>query len=431
MLKSIFIKLLCWLASRVVRRYRPRIVAITGSLGKTSAKEAIVTVLKEKFRVRGAIKNYNTEAGAALTIFGLPWPGRHWWNWLSVFYRGFALYLGRDKNYPEILILEMAADRPGDLRKLVHIATPEVAVVTAVGSAHLEFFGSLEKIAREKLTVPLSVPESGLAILDQDDVLVSAMQEKIKAPVKTYGLSEEAEIRALEPNIWEEEDEEYPRSLKGMRCKVALDGSVVPLAISGALGSGVVRAALAALAVGQHFGLHIVEMSATLSLHLPPPGRMRLIPGIKWTMLLDDTYNASLEATESALEVFSNLPAGRKIAVLGDMLELGHETVNAHYAIGRLAVESKTDLLFTIGTTARLIGIAAQHRGMDPVKIFHFDKAEAAGLKLQKLLQKGDVVLVKGSQAMRMEKIVKELMADPLQACSLLVRQDDAWACKT
>ncbi len=429
-MKSLFIKILCWLARRVVQKYHPRVVAVTGSIGKTSTKEAVKTVLREKFRVRATIKNYNTEVGVVLTILGLPLPGRRFLGWFRVLARGLRLWLWRSQEYPEILVLEFGADRPGDTRRLVSLITPEVAVVTAIGTAHLEFFGSIEKIAREKLVVPASVSANGLVILNQDDPLVLAMQNKLKAPVKRFGFTEEAEVRAGEIKIWEADDE-YPRSLLGMRCKVLVDGSMVPLTIGGALGPGVVSAALAALAVGYYFGLHTVEMAATLSHHIPPPGRMRLVSGIKGTMLIDDTYNASPEATSSALKVLAELPPSRKIAVLGDMLELGHEAVDAHHQIGRLVADQHLDFLITVGRTSRLIGVAAQHRGLDHEKIAHVDTAEEAGLLVQSMLQKGDVVLVKGSQAMRMEKVVKELMAEPLQACNLLVRQDAEWACRT
>ncbi len=424
-MKLFFIKILCWLARAVVQKYHPRIVSVTGSIGKTSTKEAIKTVLGPKFRVRAAVKNYNTESGLALTIFGLSCP-RYFFGWILILTRALRLLLWRDTAYPEVLILEMAADRPGDLRRLVAVATPEVAVVTAVGSAHLEFFGSLEKIAREKFVVPGSVGKNGLVVLNHDDVLVLAMRTKLKVPVKTYGLGEAADVRAIELNIWEADDE-YPRSLQGLRCKVSLEGSVVPVAVAGAVGPGVARAILAALAVGQHFGLHAVEMAEALTIHVPPSGRMHLVPGVKGTMLIDDTYNASPEAVTSAIQVLAGLPLSRKLVVLGDMLELGHETVDAHHAIGRLVAENNFDLLLTVGQTSRLIGVAAQHRGMDVRKITHVESAEVAGLWLKKFLQKGDVVLVKGSQAMRMEKVVKELMAEPLHACDLLVRQDAEW----
>lgn len=426
MLKIICIKFITWLAKRAVAKYQPRIVAVVGSMGKTSAKEAILTVLQQKFRVRGTVKNYNTELGVSLAILGVAAAGRNCFKWLRIFGHGLKLCFWKQTDYPEILVLEYGADRPGDIRRLLALAVPEVAVVTAVGLAHIEFFGSLDKIAREKIIVPQSVSASGLVILNYDNKLVLDMSSKLKAPVKTYGLIEGADLRAIEVGFWEVDDE-YPRSLNGMRAKVIAQGSMVPISVAGAIGYSIIRATLVALSVGEYFGLHIVEMTSFLSALQPPPGRMRLIPGIKGSMLIDDTYNASPEATESAVRVLGELPPSRKIVVLGDMLELGHEAVNAHHTIGKLVTENHFDLLVTVGKTARLIGVAAQHRGLDHKKIVHFDKPEAAGLYLQKIMQKGDVILIKGSQAIRMEKVVKELMAEPLRANELLVRQEPHW----
>jgi UDP-N-acetylmuramyl pentapeptide synthase len=183
----------------------------------------------------------------------------------------------------------------------------------------------------------------------------------------------------------------------------------------------------AAAVIGEQFSVPTEVITKQLAEHLPPPGRMRLIPGIKNTLLLDDTYNSSPVAVESALHTMNELKVkGRKIAVLGDMLELGSYSVQQHTRIGTMAAKL-TDVLFTVGVRSRATAQAALESGLPEDSFLQYDSAERAGKELQQWLEPSDVVLVKGSQSIRLERVVEEVMQDPEQASELLVRQNKEW----
>jgi UDP-N-acetylmuramoyl-tripeptide--D-alanyl-D-alanine ligase len=188
--------------------------------------------------------------------------------------------------------------------------------------------------------------------------------------------------------------------------------------------------ALAAAAVGAALGKDIAVIAQGLRSYVPPPGRMHLLPGIKGTTIIDDTYNSSPAAVSAALDTLAlikeNSGAGRRIAVLGDMLELGRHSVDEHRKIGAQAAK-QVDLLVTIGFRARDIAEGALDNGLDEKNILQYEDAHKAGDELAALVQEGDIVLVKGSQSMRMERTVKELMLEPERAGELLVRQDEEW----
>ena len=441
-MKNYLQKLLKILAKVVLKRYKPEIIGVTGSVGKSSTREAIFTVLSSEFNVRQSEKNYNNELGVPLTILGCKSANKSFLGWLIVIFKGLVLILFRSKSYPKILVLEMAADHPGDIKYLTSIAPCKVGVVTTVGEVHLEFFGSLENIVKEKQAIVTHLEKDGVAVLNADDKLVLGMQEKIKARVITFGFSPEAEVKAIEMalaglEVGGEKMEEgvTPESqwdLRewGVNFKLSYKGNVVPVFLPRVLGKQQVYAALAGAAVGLVYGLNLVQISKALENYKSPAGRMNLISGIKHTMLIDDTYNASPISTKAALDVVKEiaLPAGsRKFAVLGDMLELGSYSEEGHKEVGKRIVESGIDFLVTVGRRALDIAEGAQDMGFDEDKIISYDDTTEAGLFLQKEIKSGDLILIKGSQGMRMERIVKELMAEPLKAGSLLVRQDKSW----
>jgi UDP-N-acetylmuramoyl-tripeptide--D-alanyl-D-alanine ligase len=441
-MKNYLQKLLKILAKGVLKRYKPEIIGVTGSVGKSSTREAIFTVLSSEFNVRQSEKNYNNELGVPLTILGCKSANKSFLGWLIVIFKGLVLILFRSKIYPKILVLEMAADHPGDIKYLTSIAPCKVGVVTTVGEVHLEFFGSLENIVKEKQAIVTHLEKDGVAVLNADDKLVLGMQEKIKARVITFGFSPEAEVKAIEMalaglEVGGEKMEEgvTPESqwdLRewGVNFKLSYKGNVVPVFLPRVLGKQQVYAALAGAAVGLVYGLNLVQISKALENYKSPAGRMNLISGIKHTMLIDDTYNASPISTKAALDVVKEiaLPSGsQKFAVLGDMLELGSYSEEGHKEVGKRIVESGIDFLVTVGKRALGVAEGAEGFGFDEDKIISYDDTTEAGLFLQKEIKPGDLILIKGSQGMRMERIVKELMAEPLKASSLLVRQDKSW----
>lgn len=419
---SFLIRSLRFMAFRILRKYQPQIIGITGSIGKTSAKEAVAWVLAEKFSLRKNDKNYNNEIGLPLTIIGAKSGNRSLWGWFKVFAYGLWIIIFSVK-YPKILILEMGADRPGDIQYLTSLVKCQIGVITEVGQSHIEFFGSLENIAKEKGELARSLPDKGLAILNADNPLVAGMAADLKSAVVTFGFSELADLWATDVAFNYSENEK----IQGLSFKLNFRGTSIPVRLNNALAKHQIYSALIAAAVAEELEMNLVEIAARLSDFSPPPSRLNLLAGIKNTFLIDDTYNTSPDSCVAALEVLQEIKANRKIAVLGDMLELGAETERSHRQIGRKLFEIKADLVFFFGTRMKFAAEELKKHNFNPENMFYFENHADLGKKLQSEMREGDLVLIKGSQAMRMEKIVEEVMADPLAAGKLLCRQNKEW----
>ncbi|HTM67745.1 MAG TPA: UDP-N-acetylmuramoyl-tripeptide--D-alanyl-D-alanine ligase [Candidatus Binatia bacterium] len=407
-------------AKAVLRREKPQIVAVTGSVGKSSAKEAIAVVLAKRFRVRASAKNYNTEIGLPLAILDLPSGDRSGLKWLGILWKAWGRAMTKNDDYPKVLVLEMALQHPADIAKLCDIAPPDVAVVTAIGESHLEFMGTKDAIIKEKRIVVERLPKEGVAVLNRDDENVWAMRMKTKARVLSYGFHEEADVRALPESIT------YacsPDRECGMHFKLTAGGATVPVFLPHVLGKHGIYAALAAAAVGTAKDMNLVEVSDGLGLYSPPPGRLRYVAGIKHTVIIDDSYNSAPTSALAALEVLRDIPMPdtvKRIAVLGDMLELGSDSEDGHRRVGIKAAHS-ADVLVFVGERMRDAMKAAAGEGAGEERSFWFATPEEAGRFVQERMKMGDYILVKGSRGMRMEKVVKEIMAEPLDADRLLV----------
>lgn len=426
-MKKILQLILKFEARAILKKYRPDIIGITGSVGKTSAKEAIYAVLSRKFSVRKNIKNYNNELGLPLSIIGAQAQGKSALGWLSVFAKGLKLILW-PAEYPKILILEMGIDKPGDMEYLLSIAAPRIGILTKVGHAHLEFFGSWQNLKKEKESLILKLPAEGWAILNAEDGGTRELSDRIKARLLTYGFAEGQVVASNIAGIRKLENGK--RIEPGLHFKMKYGGSAVPAFLPDAFGRPAVEAALIAAAAGIIYGMNLVEISQALKDFRPAPGRMNLLPGIKKSFIIDDSYNSSPESCLAALEEIGSISLARgskKIAVLGDMLELGSFTEEGHLEVGRQAFASGIQRLVAVGERAREIARGAQEAGLGEDHVFHFPNSNDARIFVQELVKEGDLVFVKGSQGMRMERIVKEIMADPLRAEELLVRQGPDW----
>lgn len=403
-------------AKIAIRRFKPRIVGVTGSVGKSSTKEAIAAVLGSRFNVRKSMKSYNSELGLSLAVLDLETAWHSPLGWMKNLWAGLKVFWG--KKFPEVLVLEMGVDRPNDLDRLLKVAKPNIGVVTMLGfiPVHVEFFPGPEDVVREKSKIIKAVPASGKAILNRDDEICWDMRELTGAAVISYGFSENADISASN----------YKISDDGISFKVSMDGANVPVRLHGAYGKQHVYAALAAIAVGSAFDMNLIEMSEALSLYKSPPGRLKMIEGLKGTRILDDSYNASPLAVTAALDVLESLQAKRKIVVLGDMLELGKHTVPQHKAVGQ-EIAKVADHLITVGPRTKFTAEEALAHGMTEKKIASFSTSREAAKYLEDLIKEGDLILVKGSQSMRMERVSEALMAHPEEAFGLLARQDDFW----
>ena len=349
-----------------------RVVGITGSIGKTTTKELIAAVLRQHFCTLMSPGNYNSEIGLPLTLLRLR-PEIEW------------------------VVQEMGMYDLGEIAHLAEIAQPNVGVVTNVGPTHLERLGTIERIAEAKAELPQALPCDGLAILNGDDARVRAMGSLTKAEkVLYYGLG-------LDNDLWAGDIQ--TRGLEGLRlCLHFRDQSVharLPL-----LGRHSVHGALAAAAVGLSQGLAWDEIISGLR---DKSSRIRLlvVPGIRGTTILDDVYNASPASTIAALNLLAEME-GRKVAVLGDMLELGSYEQKGHRVVGRRA-RDVVSLLVTVGKLGRLIADEALAVGMQPSAVHAVaDNSEAVAV-LQQTLTPGDFVLIKGSRSVAMEAIVDDL----------------------
>lgn len=429
MFRKIIIFKLKFLAKAILAKYHPQIVGITGSVGKTSTREAVFAALSSKFKVRRSLKNYNNELGLPLSIIGAETPGKNIFGWLAVFFRAAKMIFFTDKNFPEILILEMGVDKIGDMDYLNSITGCDVGVVTSIGAAHLESFGSIEKIQKEKGKLLGNLNKNGYAVLNFDNEKTKALAKGNKTRFLSYGFKDGAEVRASNLHFKFEESKKLS-NLTGVTFKVEHKGSMVPVILPNAIGMGAVYAALAAIAVGLAFDLHLVEIAAALKVFDSPRGRMKLIPGIKRTLIIDDTYNSSPLSSLAALDYIGKIETDepfRKVAVLGDMLELGSYSEEGHRAVGKAIAEANFAFLVTVGERSRDINRGAAEAGLKEEQIFHFSHNLEAGKFVQDRIKEGDLILIKGSQGARMEEIVKELMAEPLKAGELLVRQGPEW----
>ncbi len=411
-LKKYLEKIIRQLAIWTIAKYRPGIIAVTGSVGKTSTKEAILSILKNSRTVRATHANFNNELGLPLTILGNYREIRGRFFWPKVIFiavlklifpaRGLFAF---GKNYPEILILEYAADKPGDIKNLLDVAKPQIGVVTAVGDipSHVEFYSGPDAVAREKSKILEVLPTTGFAVLNADDKHVLEMKPRTKAYVMTYGFSPDAAVQ-----ITNFENRVEGSKPLGIGFKLNYGGSFVPIKINNCFGKPQAYAAAAAAAVGFAFGLNLVKVSEALRDYESPPQRTKMMSAIKDSFLIDDSYNASPTSMKAAIELANSLKFKRKIAVFGDMLEIGKYTIEAHEEIGRL-VPDVFDILITVGPRSKFIAESASKKGMPIKNIYSFELSDDAKFKVQEIMKKGDLILVKGSHSMQLEKVVEEI----------------------
>jgi len=348
------------------------ITAVTGSVGKTSTKELIWAVLKQRYRTLKSKGNLNSETGLPLTLFEL------------------------DETY-ERAVLEMGMYAMGEIATLCRIAKPKNGVVTLVAPIHLERLGTIENIATAKAELVQALPSNGWAILNGDDARVLAMLTKTQARVITYGLSPSNEV-------WADGIESH--GLEGMEFALHHGETVLHVRVP-LLGQHSVHTALAAAAVGLVEGMEWEEILRGLQ-DVSAQLRLIAVPGKNGITLLDDTYNASPPSTLSALNLLSEM-SGRKLAVLGDMRELGEFEAAAHELVGIRAAEV-ADVIIAVGPLGKLIGDAARSQAHNKVH-YAADNPQAV-VRIQELSQPGDIVLVKGSRGARMEDIVQALAED-------------------
>lgn len=438
--KKIIVYILRIESELALYRYKPKIIAITGSVGKTSAKDAVYAVLSKISYVRKSEKSFNSEIGLPLTILGIP----NGWNnplvWLLNILKGLWLFLnpfaGSNK-YPKWLVLEVGISKQGDMRRTASWLKTDAVIMTAIGDtpSHVEFFNSHKHLIEEKSQLIKTLKKDGLLVLNADDKAILGMKEKSRHHTVTYGFAEGTEVLGSGDTIFYNKEGEP----EGIIFRVDEGGNSLPVVIEKVFGRNHIYAALAALALS--FGLKFNMLTAISSLknYDVAPGRMRLLKGINDCLIIDDTYNSSPFACESALKTLGQINSpkqgfSRKIAVLGDMLELGRHTLSAHKNIGRIAKEilseslgGNTNALVVVGQRAKAVKEGAIENGMNAENIFEFLNSFEAGNFIRTFAQKNDLILIKGSQGMRMERTVEAILLDKENKNKLLVRQEAEW----
>lgn len=428
MLKKIFKKIvstiLIYEARLVVRRFKPKVIGVAGSVGKTATKDAIFSVLHPYVDARKSDKSYNSDFGVPLAILGEKTAWGNVLGWTAVLARG-AKTAVFSRTFPEYLVLEVGSDRPGDISAITKWLNFDVVVLTSFPDlpVHVEFFDSAESLHDEDFKLAESVSENGLVIINSDEKNIARLTAKIKAPIKSYGLNAGSDVGASDIRVQYNEQEK----ISGMSFHLLAEGKTVPVVLPGIVGEHQIYPILAAVAVGLNEKLNLLAMIEGFSDYVSPTGRMRIIAGNKESIIIDDTYNSSPVAVSAGIATLKSInTAGRKIAVLGDMLELGSYTVEAHRDVGKELV-GVIDELFTVGLRAKFIGESLLEQGFDEKHWHHFPKVDDVGDALEKIIKKDDIIFIKGSQGVRLEKAVEEIMAEPERALELLCRQDSYW----
>jgi len=429
MFLKILEKILAYLAKKIIKKQKPIVIGITGSVGKSSTKEAIGLVLSQKFKTRTSKGNYNNEIGVPLTIIGKDSPGKNIIGWINILLNGFLKIVFKQKSYPEILVLEMAADRPGDIKYLTEIIPCDIGVLTAISPAHTAFFKDIQGIIKEKKNIITHLSFEDTAILNADDENVLNLQRKTKAKLLTYGISNKAMIKATEIEIDQDLHDDWTE-IKGLKFKVVYQGNVVPVFLPKVISFAQVYSVLAAFAVGINFNINLLEIVQSFKEFKPLLGRLNVLKGKNNSLILDDTYNSSPKAVEIALSTAQKIKIpfqSMKWAILGDMLELGALSKKAHFQVGEQIKQADFDYLITVGQEAKEIAQGARKEGLANERIFSFRYPLGVAEFLEKRIKTGDLILVKGSQGVRMEKIVKQIMLKPNLAKKHLVRQSRKW----
>jgi UDP-N-acetylmuramoyl-tripeptide--D-alanyl-D-alanine ligase len=392
-----------------------KLVCVAGSVGKTSTKLAIATVLSQQYRVRLHEGNHNASLSAPLAILGIEYPGsiRNPLAWWSVF-RAAKQKVREPASDVDVIIQELGTDRPGELPDFGRYLNPDIGVITGVTAEHMEFFGTLDAVAAEELSL---ANFSKIAIINRDDIDDRYAQLIANPNISTYGTSGLAEYS------YEVTDMTLGEGYQGLFTIPELpDGLPAKLFV---LGEHAIRPISAAVTVAIRFGMAPEAITQGVELIRPVHGRMNILRGVQDTILIDDTYNSSPAAAEMAIRTLDTLQAPQKIAVLGSMNELGATSAEAHRYIGSLCHPSSVQYVVTVGKEAMdYLAPAAAHNGC---AVKSFPDALSAGAYVRKIIEPRAIVLLKGSQGGIFVEEATKMLLHSTSDDAQLVRQEPEW----
>lgn len=398
---------------------------IVGTVGKTITRDMVYEALCEKFSVRKNFTRKNDVRSILMTILGREINDENFWQSARNLFYGFT-QIFTSRKYPKWLVMEFDVSRQGDMQ-IAKWLKPKIGIVTAFGDVpnHVEFFDSPEELISEQAKLAENIDSGGALVLNTDDPVSTKIKAKSKVKVYTCGLGEMADFMASNKSIvYNEVNVNRPPT--GINFKLNYYGNTVPVSIHGVLGDQYIYSTMFAVAVGVSLGVSVIDIAKNISEYKVAPGRLNLIPGMHTSTIIDDSYDASPMAMSKALRVLSALHVhGLKIAVLGDMLELGRFSNNEHKKIGELVAKYKIDSLVTVGIRAETIAESAYNSGMHKKKIYCFKNSEQAIDEVKKLLnkEKGSAILVSGAKEMVMEKLVGSIVDTRVVAEEVLVRR--------
>lgn len=412
--KFVLLYVMAPLARLVYQKYRPVIVGITGSVGKTITTTAVYEVLKPYFDVKRSVGSANSEWSIVASLLnpgyqphsynkkrarGIMGPQHALWCWIVGISRFFL-----PLKYPRILVLELGIDAPGDMEFFNGLMKYDVAIVTRVGQAHLEFFEDYNQLLKEKTLIFNGLKETGLAIVGADQADLVAASDKLVVRHESVGSTSGATVSIVGAKI---NNDRFNVSYKFD------DQSVV---INLPFGSHFQIAAAFAIAVGREFALTPEQMETALGNLQPVYGRLNLVKLSGGVSLIDDSYNANLDSVKLAFEAMETVPARHKIAVLGDMKELGSVSVESHKEVGRMAAK-QVDYLFTVGELGKLIAEGAIQAGMRAEMVHAvgdldtLSEVESLSSAILEKIGDNDAVLIKASRAMALERVARNIIS--------------------
>ncbi len=414
-------KLLFFLARHTVKRYDPFIIGVTGAVGKTSAKNAIFQILDGRFSVRKNYASFNNEFGLPITILSdlkekdLKIISRYNDKNGAAFKKVFLIFrivtgaffklIFKSKKYPKFLVLEYGAQGPGDMKTLTDIAKPSLGIITAIGEipAHIENYPDVDSLIREKTRLIENLFVSQYAILNNDDFYIEELKERTRGKIITFGFKDDSDLKIVSYDFKISHNLEVNTIFK-----IQYNGNFLPVRLNGFFGLGGVYSASVALVVASIFKINLVEASGALEKLVPESQRMNIIRGWRNSIIIDDSYNASLASSEFAIRGVGGVSAKRKVLFFGDMLELGKLSETAHRKVGKLAAKN-FDVLCLVGKDVKFIKEEALALNFSEDSIKIFPNSELALKGAQDLIKDNDLVLIKGSRGMKMEKIVQTL----------------------